>query len=56
MWSQVQQGRLLRARCDYIFGTDQSHIDRVEIMDVSNYAPYHFVLRDRLLHLVEAGQ
>ena len=49
MWSQVRRGIMVRERCDYILGTDQSFLEMVEIMNISNYPSYHFSLRASLL-------
>ena len=48
-WLQVQQGRLLRARCDYILGTDWRQFNIVGIRNMQNYQSDHFALRERIL-------
>ena len=49
MWYQVRQGRVIRARCDYILGTDLRRFKMAGIRGVMNYPLYHFSLRDGLL-------
>ena len=50
MWSQMQQGRLLRKICEYISGTDRRRVDMVGVRDGKNYASEHFTRHARLLH------
>ena len=47
-WSQVRKVIFLRARCDYILGTDQNQFEIEVIRDVRNYPPDNFTLWDRL--------
>ena len=55
-WSQVRQGRVMRARCDNILGTYRRHFKMVGITGISNYPSYHFALQDMLIICsLEAG-
>ena len=52
-WLQVQRGRFLQTRCDYILGMDRHQFKMAGIGDVRNYLWDHFALRARLLqHLM----
>ena len=48
-WSQVQQGPVLRLRCDYILGTDWRRLEIFGIRYMHNFSSDHFVVRERLL-------
>ena len=55
-WSWLRQGIAMRARSDYILGTDQLRFKMVVIRGRRNYPSYHFYLRARLLIFpTEAG-
>ena len=48
-WYQVIKVRLMRARFDYILGTDWRRFVILGIRDLINYPSDHAALRDRLL-------
>ena len=55
-WYQVIKVRLMRARFDYILGTDWRRFVILGIRDLINYPSDHAALRDRLLiYPTEAG-
>ena len=56
-WCQVIQGRVMRARSDYILGTYRRRFEMVRLRGIRNYSSYHFALQARLLICpTEAGQ
>ena len=51
MWCQVQQGRLLWSRCDYVFGSYRRIFDTMWIKDLRYFGYDHFALCARILHI-----